>query len=146
MTNRERLLAIMAGHSPDRIPWIPRLRVWYEAHKRLGTLPEKYTGWSLPEIERDLGIGTPARGGRIFRTELRNVEVRTQERGNEIITEYITPVGTVSTLHRRSEELERVGIMGLEAEHMIKGPEDYPVVEYLVQHTEIIPIYEEYLA
>jgi uroporphyrinogen-III decarboxylase len=146
MTDRERLLATMAGHSPDRIPWIPRLRIWYEAHKCLGTLPEKYKGWSLREIERDLGVGTPARDGRILRTELRDVEIRTQERGNEIVTEYITPVGTVSTLYRRSEELERVGIRGLEVEHMIKEPDDYPVVEYLIQHTEIIPTYEEYLA
>jgi uroporphyrinogen-III decarboxylase len=31
-------------------------------------------------------------------------------------------------------------------EHRIKGPDDFPVVEYLIQHTEIIPTYEEYLA
>lgn len=146
MTNRERLLAIMAGRSPDRIPWIPRMEIWYTAHKRQGTLPEKYKGWSLREIERDLGMGTPARDGRIFRTELHDVEVRTQERGNETLTEYITPLGKVSTLHQRSEVLERVGIGGLEVEHMIKGPEDYPVVEYIIQHTEIIPTYEEYKA
>lgn len=146
MTNRERLLAIMAGHSPDRIPWIPRLEIWYRAHKHLGTLPRKYKGWSLRDIERDLGMGTPAREGRIFRTELRNVQIRIQERDNDFITEYITPVGTVSTLYRRSEDLERVGIMGRVIEHTIKRVEDYPVVEYLVQHTESIPTYEEYLA
>lgn len=146
MTNRERILAIIAGHSPDCIPWIPRLEIWYEAHKRLGTLPDKYKGCGLREVERDLGVGTPARDGRIFRTEIRNVEIRTQERGNEILTQYISPVGTVSTLHRCSEVLKRVGIMALQVEHLIKGSEDFPVAEYLVQNTEIIPTYEEYLA
>jgi hypothetical protein len=147
MTNRERLLAIMAGRSPDRIPWIPRLQIWYEAHKRRGTLPDRYKGWSLREIERDLGMGTPAREGRVFRTVLRDVEVNVHEQGDETRTEYITPLGTVSTLTRRSEVLERGGIAHrMEVEHMIVGPEDYPVAEYLIQHTEIVPTYEEYLA
>ncbi len=146
MTIREQFLAIMAGQSPDAIPWIPRLDIWYEAHKRQGTLPEKYQGWSQREIERDLGMGTPARNGRVFRTELRNIEIRTQERGNDIITKYITSVGTVSTVHRRSAVLEQAGISHImEVEHMIKEPEDYPVVEHIIQHTEVIPTYEEFL-
>ena len=146
MTNRERLLAIMARRSPDRIPWIPRIKLWYEAHKRQGTLPEKYRGWSQRDIERALGMGRPAREGQIYRMELHDVEVRTQELGYDTVTETVTPVGTVSTRVRRSETLDRVAIQGLEVEKMIKRPEDYRVVEYLIQHTEIIPTYEEYLA
>jgi hypothetical protein len=147
MTNRERILAIMAGQNPDAIPWIARLSIWYEAHRRRGTLPDKYEGWSLREIERDLGMGTPGRNGRVFHTELRNIAVRTQERGNNIVTEYHTAVGTVFTVHRRSTILEQGGISyRMLVEHMIKGPGDYPVVEYIIQHTEITPTYEEYLA
>ena len=122
MNNRERLLAIVAGHSPDRIPWIPRLKIWYEAHKRRGTLPLKYEGWTLRQIEHDLGLGTPAREGRVFRTELHDVEIRTMERGSEVHTRYITPLGTVSTLHRHSQVLERGGITGgREVEHFLIG-------------------------
>jgi uroporphyrinogen-III decarboxylase len=147
MTDRERLLAIMAGRSPDRIPWIPRLEIWYQAQLRRRTMPEQYRGWSLRDIERDLGLGTPARGGRVFRTEVQDVELRREERGYEIRTEYATPVGTVSTLTRRSDVLEQGGIVGgREIEHMIKGPDDYAVVEYIIQHTEIIPTFDEYLA
>jgi uroporphyrinogen-III decarboxylase len=147
MTNRERLLAIMSGHPPDRIPWIPRLAIWYQAHKRRGTLPEKYRDWSLREIERDLGMGTPARDGKIFRTELHGVEVRTVQQGADTLTEYITPVGAVSTRQRRSEFLEYGGIdTQTDVAHMIKGPDDYPVVEYIIQHTHVIPTYDAYLA
>ena len=145
MTNRERLLAIVAGQSPDRIPWIPRPEIWHEAHRHLGTLPEKYQGWSLKEIRRDLAMGTWSLTN-IYRTELHDVEVRTHERDRETLTEYITPLGTVSTLDRRSERLDELGMIGQQVEKMIKGPADYPVVEYLIQHTEIIPTYEEYLA
>jgi uroporphyrinogen-III decarboxylase len=31
-------------------------------------------------------------------------------------------------------------------EHVIKGPGDYAVVEYLMEHTEYLPTYDEYLA
>jgi hypothetical protein len=147
MTDRERLLAIMAGQSPDRIPWIPRLEIWYEAQKRRGTMPTRYEGWTLRQIEKDLGTGTPARGGRVFRTELRDVEVETEIIDAEIITRYITPLGIVSTRFQRSETLERGGINTRgQREHMIVGPVDYPVVEYIVQHTEIVPTYDAYLA
>jgi len=146
MTNRGRMHAIIAGQHPDRVPWVPRLEIWYEAHRRLGTLPDEYKGWSLREIEQDLGVGTPARAGKVFRTELHGVETRVRERGDEIITEYITPVGVVSTSYRCSEDLARVGIRGQEVEHIIKGPEDYAPVEYLIQDTDVIPTYDEYLA
>ena len=147
MTNRERLLAIMAGESPDRIPWIPRMEIWYAAQLRRGTLPSKYEGWTLRAIERDLGLGTPARNGTVLRKELRDVEVVTEEAGSDTITRYITPVGTVSTRHRRSEILEQGGIDTVrQVEHLIKGLEDYAPVEYMIGHTEIVPTYDAYLA
>ena len=41
MTNRERLLAIMDGEMPDRIPWIPRLLIWHRAQVKMGVLLPK---------------------------------------------------------------------------------------------------------
>jgi len=147
MTNRERLLTIMEGGSPDRVPWIPRLLVWHTAHSRQGTLPERFRDLSLREIERELGMGTPAREGRVFTTEQAgDVEVTTHREGNSVLTTYRTPAGSVSTRSRSSEELERAGIGSLEIEHMIKGPEDFAVVEYLVENTHYNPTYEDYRA
>jgi uroporphyrinogen-III decarboxylase len=150
MTNRERMLAIMAGELPDRTPWIPRLLLWYNAHVRAGTLPERYrrvdgTPWPLRDIERDLGVGTPARDGCIFRTELRDVAVRPCWRNDlELLTEYVTPVGTVTTLFRGSELLRQKAIQDLQVEFMLKRREDYAVVTYLLEHTDYTPTYEEY--
>jgi hypothetical protein len=147
MTDRERLLAIMAGERADRIPWIPRLSIWYTAHKLRGTLPGKYEGWTQREIEHGLGMGHPARDGRVFRTELRDVEVETEEHGVERVTRYITPVGTVSTRERHSPELARGGIATRQQRaHLIQGPADYAAVEYMIEHTAILPTYDEYLA
>ena len=147
MTNRERMLAILSGKSPDRVPWIPRLLLWYNAQKRAGTLPERYRDWSLREIEQDLGLGNPARDGKIYRTELRGVDVKeTKLDDMETLTEYITPVGTVSTLFRGNETLRTLGIQDMQVEFILKGPEDYAVGGYIIEHTDYIPTYDEYAA
>ncbi len=77
MTNRERILAILAGKAPDRIPWIPRLGIWYEANRRAGTLPKEHLGRSLREVERDVFGGTAGRDGIIYRIRLGGVEIKT---------------------------------------------------------------------
>jgi len=145
MSNRERMLAIMAGRSPDRIPWIPRPEIWYEANRRRGTLPPEYMGWSLDEVRRDLGMGIWVNTS-VYREKLHGVDVVEEQQGNALRTRYITPVGTVSTLYRRSDKLADLGMSGQTVEKMIKGPDDYRVVEHIVRHSEIVPIYDEYMA
>ncbi len=145
MTNRGRMLAILDGKTPDRIPWIPRLNIWYDANRREGTLPAEYQGKSLREVERDVFGGTAGRDGRIFNIKLRDVEIRTRQTGElETLTEYITPVGTVSTKLRSTEQFRRQGIQDAEVEFMLKRREDYAVVEYIIEHTDYTPAYEEY--
>ncbi|MFH1570030.1 MAG: uroporphyrinogen decarboxylase family protein [Gemmatimonadota bacterium] len=147
MTNRERLLAIMDGRSPDRIPWIPRLQVWHTAHQRAGTLPARYRDLTLRQIERDLGMGTPARDGRVFRARQEgDVEVVTRPEGGSQVTEYRTPKGTVSVRQRHSAELDAAGIGGMEVEHLIKGPGDYAAATYLLSHTRYEAAYDDYRA
>ena len=147
MTNRERLLAIMEGRPPDRIPWIPRLQIWYEASKRSGTLPEAYREMSFREVERAVFGGTAARDATIYRIEIDDVEIRTQQSSAmETLTEYVTPVGTVTTRFRSTTHLRRQGIQDAEVGFMLKRREDYPVVEYIIEHTRYTPTFEEYEA
>ena len=56
MTHRERILAAIRGDIPDRLPWVPRLDLWYKANRHNGTLPPEWAELSLPEIARDLGV------------------------------------------------------------------------------------------
>lgn len=145
MTNRERILAVLAGQMPDRIPWIPRLRIWYEAHRRAGTLPPEYRHASLREVERDVFGGTAARDGKIFRTQIEGAEIRVDRVGDlETLTQYVTPVGTVSTRHRGTPQLRAESIADTQVEFLLKRRADYPVVEYLVEHTRYWPVFEEY--
>jgi len=146
MTNRERLLAILEGRLPDRIPWIPRLQIWYDANRLTGTLPEEYRSLSHREVERRVFGGTAARDGIIYRISLENVEVRTRQVGEmDQVIEYETPVGTVTTRLRSTEQLRQQGIQDAEVEFMLKRREDYAVVEYIIEHTRYEAAYEEYL-
>ena len=145
MTHRERILAILEGKTPDRIPWIPRLSIWYEAHRLADTLPEEYRGKTLQEVERDVFGTITARDGVLWRSELSEVEVRRHAVGDmETVTEYVSPVGTVTTRHRGTDRLRSQGIEDVQLEFMLKCREDYPVVQYLVEHTQYTPTFEEY--
>lgn len=145
MTNRQRILAILDGKPPDRIPWIPRLQIWHEGNRREGTLPLRYRDRSLREVEREVFGGTAARDGFIYRIEIRDVEIRTHQVNEmETVTEYVTPVGTVTTRLQSTERLRRQGIQDAEVEFMLERREDYPVVEYLIEHTHYTPAFEQY--
>jgi len=146
VNDRERLLAILEHRPPDRIPWIPRLLLWYRARVLTGTMPPQWAGLSLRELERALGVGTPARDGKIFELERRGVEITSRREGNLLTTEYHTPVGSVRTVTRFSEELDRQGLPGRIIEYPLKEPRDYRVWEWIVENTYWVPNYEAYEA
>lgn len=146
MTNRERMLAILDGKSPDRVPWMPRMEIWYTAHRLAGTLPPEYRDKRLSDINRDVGVGASARNGRVFTTRRKGVETTARRDGMLVTTEYRTPVGMVSETVKRTPELDRAGLPALVVEEMIKRPEDYDVVTYMYENMEFYPCYEEFEA
>jgi uroporphyrinogen-III decarboxylase len=146
MNNRKRLLTILNRQPPDRIPWIPRLLLWYNARKLTHTMPPEWEGLSLRDVERALEVGTPAREGRIFEVRRDGVETTIREEGGKRITEYHTPVGKLRQVEGFSETLAQRGLPGRVEEHLLKGLEDYRVWEWVVEHTRYIPTYDAYRA
>ncbi len=63
MTDRERIISVLDGHLPDRIPWIPRLQLWYEARIRTESMPDDWVDYSLSDVEIALRAGNLARSG-----------------------------------------------------------------------------------
>jgi hypothetical protein len=144
MNTRERMLAILDHKLPDRIPWVPRLLLWYNARLRTGTMPPKWEGLSLRELERELGVGTPARSGTVYEVEREDVEYVEREEGGKRITEYHTPVGSVRQVMGFSETLDAQGLPGRVEEFFLKGPKDYEVWEWVIEHTRWVPAYDTY--
>jgi hypothetical protein len=146
MNNRERFLSILEGRLPDRIPFIPRLLLWYNARLATHTMPAKWDGLSLRELERVLGLGTPARDGRIYEMRREGVQVVVRDEDGKRITEYHTPIGSVRSGMRYSGDLNALAMGGREEEWLLKGPDDYRIWEWIVEHTYWDPAYDAYLA
>lgn len=136
MNHRERMLAVLEGRSPDRIPWSPRLELWYNARRLAGDMPREWEGMSLRQVERALGVACPARDAKIMQTVCQGLSVETHRQGNRETTVYVTPLGRVQRIVQFSDELERQGLPGRIVEYPLKGERDYRVWEWIVEHTE----------
>lgn len=148
MTERELQLATLGagnGRKPDRIPWMPRLEIWYTAHYLAGTLPDEFKGMRLGDIQKTVGVGKTARTGHVFTSRVKGVEVHERREGLLTYYDYVTPVGSVSKLVKRTPELDAAGIYPLEVEHFIKKPEDFETVMYMVENAEYFPAYEQFI-
>lgn len=147
MTNRERILAVLDGKTPDRVPWIARLRLWYGARISEGNLPARFRGMSEVEVGRALRSGNPARDGKVYKVRYEGMEVRLEEEPGVIRKRFITPYGE-TTYGQIAAGGETKGWVegGLPLEHPIKSREDYGLWEYVTEHTYYDPCYEDYLA
>ena len=50
MTHREKITAAVRGETPDELPYVPRIDLWYNANSLANTLPEKHQGRTRDEI------------------------------------------------------------------------------------------------
>ena len=148
MTVRENALRALRGETPDRIPFIARMDLWYNHHKNLGTLPAPYENASLWNLQRDMGIGVLGFGAWIrgfYRLEYDGgVEVRTRWEGNERLTDYITPYGTLHSRSVISEAMRAADVTPLNVEYPFKSEKDYDALQCLFEHTRVVENYEEY--
>lgn len=161
-THKKRMLAAIRGAMPDRIPYAPRLDLWYTANKNCGTLPARYResghwddvsrdrGWAIAKVvleyqahgdealvDRPLGIyRIPVQG---YRTHLPpDVERRVKNEGGRTRLEYRTPRGTVRAGFTYTEEMRRSGVtLPWIDEHLLKGPEDYAPLAYIFENLQV---------
>lgn len=165
-THKDNMLSAIAGRPTDRLPWAPRLDLWYKANKRAGTLPPRYRNASLIDLVDDLDIGYHAivpdfrdvrdplddadRALGIYnlwmmpcRTILENVRGTVRVDGDSTIVEYETPKGTLRTRVIYDEAMRSAGItISHLAEHAIKDVRDFPAVGYIFQNARVEPNYD----
>ena len=168
MTHRERMRAAIRGEPTDRIPWAPRLDLWFNANQRAGTLPDRYRGASLRDLVDDLGIGYHAvvpdfrdlrgplddadRALGIYNqrtmpchTVLEGVERKVRIEGDRTVVDYQTPVGGVETVTLYDEAMRRAGITITHiAEHAFKSEREYAPLGYIFEHARVVPNYGGY--
>ena len=150
MNHRERFTAVLDGRPPDRVPFAPRLLLWYNARMATDTMPPPYKGLTLRELERKLNLGTPARDGKVFDMRTEGVETVVRIEGGARASESVriveqhTPVGTLRSVTHYSDDLNALDMAGRVEEWPLKGPEDYRTWEWIWEHTYWTPAYEAY--
>jgi len=129
----------------DRVVWQPRIRYWYDGNQ-VWKAPEEAEGLTLPYPEvpekyrgktplqvYDLLRASPRYPGEVldigvFRTSMdpsSGIEQRIVQKDGKTVRIVSTPRGEIRSVSRG----------GYPSEFPVKGPKDYPVVEYILEHT-----------
>jgi uroporphyrinogen-III decarboxylase len=161
MTHRDRILAALRWKPVDRVPWVPRLDLWYKAHRYCGTLAGEWADASLIDIVDDLGVGFHAVvpdfldteepdevcdrvlgiehvRNQPFRVRFRRTERVVERDGDETRVTYRTPAGTLSGKLVYTEQMRRDGITIMQTtERVVKSLDDYAIVGALFEDIEV---------
>ena len=169
MTHQERMLATIRGEPTDRIPWAPRMDLWYIAQRARGTLPEQFVGLNTVEIAEVLDVACHAvgadftiPGGRDvslrglgidnhqdypYRVELRDLPIEFNDDGENLQTLIRTPAGEIFTHLYRTTQMAREGIsLPFVKSYAIESVDDFEAVAQILEHLEVIPTPEAYAA
>jgi uroporphyrinogen-III decarboxylase len=161
------MLAAIRGEPTDRIPWAPRMDLWYIANRASGTLPKGFEGLDIVEIARKLDVGCHAMGadftlpaGRdislrgigcenhrdlAHRVELRGLQVESTDDGEDLRTRIRTPAGEVFTHLYRDAEMTRNGIsLPFVKAYPIRSAKDLEAVAQVFEHLDVAPTPDSY--
>jgi len=168
-TERERIRTVLKREKPDRIPWATRLDIWYQSHRRSGTLPAEYRELEEMAVYDALNIGCQSYAP-LTKVLLKGVEVRVEFNGEQInrlsspaisfpvcyelvplehagrtVINFVTPAGTSRALFKTTDKiLESFATPYLE-KHLIEEDADFGVVEWILDHSQVIPDHESFL-
>jgi uroporphyrinogen-III decarboxylase len=140
MNHRSLAVAAMRGDPVDHMPFIARMDLWFDHHRGLGTLPERYRHASLWDLQRDLGVGIleQCASGRSFCHLERSFPVDVTETRGRVTIEYRTPYGTLRACDVMAEAVENAAMDGARVEYPLKSVEDYDALQYVFEHTNVV--------
>jgi hypothetical protein len=155
VTGKERILATLAGETPDRVPFVPNIWQWYHVNRYNGSLPLALAGTASPvEALKVLGAGIFSKfdGGLpqpVYHVCAHNVTFE-----GEFPTDRVpwTPFASFEGGPVRREQIETPhGILGhaweyradtgaaFELEHWLKDMSEFPAVRFWMEDTEWAP-------
>jgi uroporphyrinogen-III decarboxylase len=138
MTPRERILTLLSGRRPDRVPWFGDLDYWATALIAQGKRPADFKGSpEYIEWHRSLGVGFYLQGYFPFRAVL-DLEERVWNEGNRRYRELVTPHGVL----RECWEYLPESYAEAPIEHLVKSELDLHALRYVYEHTDWVPDYD----
>jgi hypothetical protein len=137
-TPRTRILTLLGGGQPDRVPWFGDLDYWASALIARGQRPEGFKeSAAYIDWHRSLGVGFYLQGYFPFRP-VYEFEERLWRDGHRRYRELVTPLGSL----RECWEYLPESFAEAPVEHLVKSAEDLPALRYVYAHTRWEPAYE----
>jgi uroporphyrinogen-III decarboxylase len=161
-TTNARILAVLEGKKPDRLPFADRLEIWFRHHQQAGTLPAPFQEMSLSDAHHEVGMGEQVFAFPLS-FQLHGVQMVSTFEGETIhqqrdpvvnhfpdvydaipsrrvgitTTEFITPMGKLVVQH---EAIDFMIEMGIERPYLLRHPiqeeADYRTVEYIIERAQ----------
>ena len=129
---REMNLVVFRGEDPGGVLWQPRLEYWYDVNRKRGTLPEHLKGASLLDVY-DHCHASVRYFTRPPRVRYKNVQVSEQwEDEQRLRRAWRTPVGTLTDV----KHFDEWKVSGHCTEYKLKEPDDFRVLEFMLQDEE----------
>ncbi len=141
MNDRERVLAILQGRTPDRVPWLGDLTYWAHALEVRGEVPPGFQrSPAYYDWHRELGVGFYLQGYEPFRRVLDgSVRIEEQRDGREFRRTYHTPVGSITEVEVYLPE----SYTHAYTQRLVKTRDDLAVLRYIFEHATFEPDYAE---
>lgn len=139
MTNRERVIKILSGEKPDRVPWLADLDYWYGAAQRAGTLPEPYKGDGYFTLSRDCNAGFYLQGYSPFTEIADGVSITSETQGDKIIRTMTTPKGMLTEVTQYLPISSSYGYV----KHFVEDEDDLPAFQHYIESLRYEPNYAE---
>lgn len=128
MTSKQRIMNALTGKETDRIPWSPFLAYYWQYAPK-----EDREKGELAYLKK-MGADPFLRGSHLlFRTERKNVEIKSRREGNTQYTGFITKFGTITEVSTYSAEADTWFLTG----HPVKTENDFKVLQYITENTVI---------
>ena len=142
MNERERMMAVLQGKTPDRTPWYGDLSYLYRGLTHSGRLDAKYHGTEgFIRFHEDLGVGACFCFDSLWSTDFfGGVGYNERQCGELTYYEYTTPVGNV----RSVKKYLPTSYSWAYCEHFVKTIEDLRIMLYVCEHTRYTETYDTF--
>jgi len=143
MTERERLIKVLKGETPDRVPWFADLGHWYRAES--GQLWDLFKINSctkeVADLHREVKAGWYIEVGSLHEEYYDDGVVREREIvGDCAVERFLTPIGEIYMERKWSQISFSWGITKL----MVENMNDLEVLLYAIERRKYLPKYENW--
>jgi len=130
MTHKQRMHAAYRGERPDRLPWLVNMDHWYNVNTSRGTIPARYRGWRLWDIQRELRVSIWQRCRVLQTTDVAEGVTRSQEQWEGGLRHRIlTPLGELTEEYTVAPDFTRAHFR---TKWMVSSPQELEAALYLL--------------